>query len=362
MTAPEPLELSSAARELRIGVIGSGFIVNDCHLVSYRKRGFTVAAIASRTRENAAAVAENHDIATVYESVEALLDDQSLDLLDIAVPPRAQPEIILEACRRGHVRGILAQKPLALDLDSAVEVVEACEKAGIALAVNQNMRRDPSVVYTTALLESGRLGDPVFATVDMRGIPHWMPWQAETGGATMKIMSIHHLDCARHWFGEPERIFCSTRPDPRTDFPHEDGICTYVLEYQSGLRVVIVDDVWTGPAREGCPGDIRIEYRVEGLDGLAIGGIGWCQDPYTTPSTLRWARKGDDDFQDAELEGSWFPDAFGGTMAELLDAVDRGREPDFSGRDNLHTLALIDAAERSRQEKRAVALDEVPVG
>ena len=101
---------------------------------------------------------------------------------------------------------------------------------------------------------------------------------------------------------------------------------------------------------------------TDGLDGLAIGGIGWCQDPYTTPSTLRWARKGDDDFQDAELEGSWFPDAFGGTMAELLDAVDRGREPDFSGRDNLHTLALIDAAERSRQEKRAVALDEVPVG
>lgn len=340
----------------RIGIIGSGFIVSDCHLVSYRRAGFQPVAIASRSRDNAARVAAQHDIATIHESIDALLDDASLDVLDVAVPPQHQLEIIRKACARGTVRGILAQKPLALSLSEAAEAVRLCEAAGITLAVNQNMRHDPSVRAAKALLDAGDLGDPVFATIDMRGIPHWQPWQAELGTASLKIMSIHHLDCMRFWFGDPASIYCSTRPDPRTTFPHTDGICTSILEYANGFRAVIIDDVWTGPAREGCPGDIRIEWRIEGLDGLAIGDIGWCRDPYTTPSTLRYARKGDPAFIQPPLEGSWFPDAFAGTMGELLAALETGTPPSINGRDNLRTIALVDAALASAAEHRPVHL------
>ena len=53
-------------KDFRIGILGSGFIVNDCHLVSYRKAGFNPMAIASRSRENAAKVAERHSISKVY--------------------------------------------------------------------------------------------------------------------------------------------------------------------------------------------------------------------------------------------------------------------------------------------------------
>ena len=221
------------------------------------------------------------------------------------------------------------------------------------------MRFDPSVVAATQLLASGKLGDAVFTTIDMRGIPHWQPWQAELESATLKIMSIHHLDCIRHWHGEPEAIYCSTRPDPRTAFPHTDGICTSILEYADGFRAVIIDDVWTGPAREGCPGDFRIEFRIEGSDGLAIGEIGWCQDPYTTPSSLRSATKGDSDFTFAELAGSWFPDAFGGTMNDLLAAVSTGARPLLNGRDNLNTIALVEAAILSATQHRRVFLSEI---
>ncbi|MCP5070679.1 MAG: Gfo/Idh/MocA family oxidoreductase, partial [bacterium] len=285
----------------RLGTLGSGFIINDCHLPSYRKLGFNPVAIASRTKANAQEVAKTHGIPTVHESLEHLLDDASIEVLDIAVPPQHQPDLIRAACARGTVRGILAQKPLALDYAEALSVVEACEEAGIVLAVNQNMRFDPSVAETSRLLKSGRFGTPVFTTIDMRGIPHWQPWQEELKSATLKIMSIHHLDCIRHWHGDPEAVYCSTRPDPRTEFPHHDGICTSILEYADGFRAVIIDDVWTGPAHEGCPGDIRIEYRIEGSDGLAIGEIGWCQDPYTRPSSLRHAAKGDEAFITAQL-------------------------------------------------------------
>src|SRR5690606_17480899 len=118
--------------------------------------------------------------------------------------------LIRAACARGTVKGILAQKPLGMNLAEAQEAVGLCRQAGIRLAVNQNMRYDPSVRATKALLDAGALGQPVFATIDMRAIPHLQPWQEEVGWVTLRIMSVHHLDCMRHWFGEPARIYCST--------------------------------------------------------------------------------------------------------------------------------------------------------
>ncbi|MBK9138089.1 MAG: Gfo/Idh/MocA family oxidoreductase [Verrucomicrobia bacterium] len=349
-------------RDWRIGVLGAGFIVSECHLVAYRKAGFNPVAIAARTRGRAEEVARRHAIPRVYETPEQLLDDPSIEVLDIAVPPAAQLPLIRAACARRTVKGILAQKPLGVNYAEALEAVQACDAAGIALSVNQNMRYDQSVRAASALLRSGRLGEPVFATIDMRAIPHWMPWQRDLGWVTLRIMSIHHLDCFRFWFGNPDRIFCSVRPDPRTQFPHADGIVTYILEYGGGLRCVGVDDTWTGPAKEGCPGDLRIHWRIEGSDGLAMGDIGWCRDPYTSPSALRWAAKGDRAFHEPRWSESWFPDAFIGTMAQLLVALENRSEPEISGRDNLDTMALVEAAYQSVERRRSVALAEIRGG
>ena len=348
-----------AKRDFRIGILGSGFIVSDCHLVSYRKAGFNPVAIASRSRENAAKVAARHSIPKVCDTYEQLLDDPAIEVLDIAVPPNAQLALIKAACKRKTIKGILAQKPLGMNYAEAVEAVRCCELAGITLAVNQNMRYDQSVRAGKTLLANGTIGEPVLATIDMRGIPHWMPWQAELGWVTLRVMSIHHLDCFRYWFGDPEGVFCSTRPDPRTQFPHTDGICTYILEYAGGLRCVAIDDTWTGPAKEGCPADIGIKWRIEGLNGLAMGDLGWCKDPYTSPSTLRYASKGDKEFHQPKWSESWFPDAFAGTMGQLLIALETGKEPAISGRDNLKTMALVDAAYLSAEKKRVVKISEI---
>ena len=344
-----------ARRDARIGILGSGFIVSDCHLVAYRKAGFNPVAIASRNVETARKTAARHGITKVYDSYEQLLDDKTIEVLDIAVPPNIQLSLILAACERKTVRGILAQKPLGMDYNEALRAVEACERAGIVLAVNQNMRFDQSVRAAKSLLDQNHLGEPILATIDMRAIPHWMPWQADLGWVTLRIMSIHHLDTLRYWFGDPERIFCSLRPDPRTKFTHQDGICTYILEYANGLRCVCIDDVWTGPAREGCPGDNYIRFRIEGSEGLAIGDIGWCKDPYTTPSTIQYARKGDSGFHRPTWSESWFPDAFVGTMADLLIALETGKTPTLGGRDNLRTMALVEAGYLSAKEGRAIS-------
>jgi len=347
-------------RDFRIGCLGAGFIMADCHLVAYRQAGFNPVAIASRNLERARAVAARHEIARVHDDYAALLADPHIEILDIAVPPDAQPALIHAACQHaGHIRGILAQKPLALTLSEARECVAACAKAGITLAVNQNMRYDQSVRAMKDLLHRGWLGDIVLASIDMRAIPHWMPWSQGLRSLSTFIMSIHHLDTFRYWLGTPQRVLASTRPDPRTQFEHSDGINLYILEYANGARAVGLDDVWTGPCREGAAGDIGIRWRIEGTEGLARGTIGWPSYPARTPSTLDYStRRHPDTWISPRWKEVWFPDAFVGTMAQLLCAVEQGTEPEISGRDNLETIALCEAVLTAAREHRVCHLAE----
>jgi predicted dehydrogenase len=358
-----PLSLDYVPRlparlDWRIGCIGAGFIMRDCHLVAYRNAGFNPVAIASRKIDTAHEVAVRHDIPNVHATFADLLADSSIEVLDVAVPPDVQPGIIQKAAEQKIVRGILAQKPLAMSVREARTCVEACERAGIRLAVNQNMRFDQSVRAMKSLLNTGALGDIVLATIDMRAIPHWMPWSRSLPSLTTFVMSIHHLDTFRYWLGTPDRVLASTRPDPRTTFSHSDGINLYVLEYDAGVRAASWDDVWAGPAREGAAPDIGIRWRMEGTKGMARGTIGWPSYPARTPSTLDYTRAGDPTWHQPRWDEVWFPDAFVGTMAQLLVALEDGTEPEISGRDNLETVALCEAVYAAAREHRVTTVGE----
>ena len=345
----------------RIGVAGAGFIVRDCHLVAYRNAGFNPVAIASRKRETAQAVAELHRVPRVHDSIDDLLADPSIEILDVAVPPDAQPGLIRKAAAlgRGRLRGILAQKPLALSVKVAKELVACCDDAGIVLAVNQNMRFDQSVRAAKSLLASGSLGEPVLATIDMRAVPHWMPWAEGLPSLSTFVMSIHHLDTFRYWLGTPDRVLASIRPDPRTKFPHADGINLYILEYDSGARASSWDDVWAGPCKEGAAGDVGIRWRIEGTEGLASGTIGWPKYPAREPSTIAYSTRRQPGMRfHPKWDAVWFPDAFVGTMAQLLVAVEDGTEPEIGGKDNIETIALCEAVFAAATEHRVTMVRE----
>src|SRR5579871_588276 len=347
-------------RDFRIGCIGAGFIMRDCHLAAYRQAGFRPVAIAARDPAHAHAVAQAHGIPRFYGTADELLSDPTLEVLDIAVPPDVQPQIIRQAVNHSDpLRGILAQKPLALTYREAQECVQLCTQAGIRLAVNQNMLYDQSVRALKDLLQRGWLGEPVLGTIEMRAIPHWMPWSERLSSLSTFIMSIHHLDTFRYWFGTPDRVLASTRPDPRTRFPHQDGLNLYILEYDNGCRATAWDDVWTGPIREGSEGELYIRWRVEGTEGLARGTIGWPSYPTRTPSTLDFTTRLQPGYWfQPRWKEVWFPDAFAGTMAQLLCALEEEREPEISGRDNLETIALCEAVYVAAQEHRVTQLRE----
>ena len=106
-------------RDFKIGCIGAGFIMADVHLAAYAEAGFPVVAIASRTPAKAAEVAKRWGIGRVHETPERLIEDPEVEIVDIAFPPDQQPDLIRHALQQPHVKAILAQKPLALDLAEA---------------------------------------------------------------------------------------------------------------------------------------------------------------------------------------------------------------------------------------------------
>ncbi len=364
LSRPAALPAPRDPQRWGIGVIGAGFIMDDCHLVAYRQAGFRPVGITSRTRSRAEDVAQRRAIPQVHDTPEQLAADPDVHVVDVAVPPDHQADVILRVlnAKSGNLKGILAQKPLGVNLAEAVRIVEACANAGVELAVNQNMRYDPAVRTAAALIRQDAIGQPVLASVEMRAVPHWMPWQQRQGWVTLRIMSIHHLDTFRLWFGNPQRVFASVRPDPRTarQFDHSDGIAISILEYADGLRATSLDDVWAGPIHEGAAGEASIRWRIEGTQGLMDGTVGWPRYPEREPSRLAVATlQAPGVRSESTWPDVWFPDAFAGPMGELLSALEDQRPPSIQGRDNLVTMAVVEACYQAAAQHRAIALDEL---
>src|SRR5512134_2593539 len=100
---PSPLNLNldylprlPKRKDFGIGCIGSGFIMADCHLVAYRQAGFNPVAIASQNPDHAIAVARRHNIRRPYGSYPEMLRDPDVEIVDIAVPPDQQLEVVRE--------------------------------------------------------------------------------------------------------------------------------------------------------------------------------------------------------------------------------------------------------------------------
>ncbi len=347
-------------RASAIGCIGAGMIMAECHLAAYSSAGFPVVAIASRHVEHAAAVAERWRIPTVHPSPDTLIEDPAVEVLDLAFPPDQQPALIRRALSQPHIKGILAQKPLSLTLHEARALRDAAAASGKVLSVNQNMRYDQSMRVLHQILARGDLGAPVFAEIDMHAIPHWQTFLQDYDRLTLANMSVHHLDVLRFLFGEATEITTTARTDPRTTFDHTDGITVSTVKFASGVLAVSIEDVWSGPRDDGFDADFWIRWRVEGLDGVAQGTIGW---PTNARSTLTFASRSTTGgkWVTPTWDTRWFPDAFAGVMEQMQYAVQTGSAPALSVDDNVKTVALVEAGYRSLAEGRTVKLSEISI-
>jgi len=338
-----------------IAIVGAGGIVQYAHLPAYQSAGFNVVGIFDQDLAKAERVAAAHGLPRVYRSLNELLDDARVEIVDVAVYPDGQPAVVEEVTAAG--RHLLCQKPLAAEYAAARRSVELARRAGVKLAVNQQMRWDAGIRYTRRLIERGYLGALSYGSVQVHVLTPWHLWPWIYQGSRLEVMfhSIHYFDSLRYLLGDPVRVYSSGARSPGETTPGETKTIT-VFEYDGTLQALVDDNhgVWQD--------EQYARFRFEGSDGLVQGTIGLLYDyPRGRPDTLEFfsRRLASSDWFRPRLDSLWIPDAFVGPMASLIRAIEDGGEPETSGEDNLKTLQCVFAAYRSMAEKRAVALSEI---
>jgi predicted dehydrogenase len=344
-------------KNMGIGIVGAGEIVEACHLPAYRMAGFHVMGIYDINFERAQKLAQQFGIEKVYTSMEQLLDDAAVAIVDLAVPAKIQPDLAQKVAEAG--KHMLCQKPLADSYEEAKSIAEACRKAGVKGAVNQQMRWSPGIRASHTIIRRGWLGELLQATIAVNVKQEFANWTWLREIETLEFMyhSIHYMDAIRFLFGTPEYIYADGAKFPGQLCKAETRTLLHI-KFPGEARGLIHDN-HNHIATED---DWYATYRFEGTEGIIKGTNGSLYNyPVGREDTLSFFTKRlhEDYWFTPRLHGKWFPHAFMGTMGELMRAIEGNREPENSVEDNLLTMKMVFGAYMSMKENRPVYLSEM---
>lgn len=326
-----------------IGVIGAGGIVAS-HLQAYRDAGWIVSAICNRTLARAQdRAAEFFPEARVTDRYQDVLEDRSIDVVDITPHPADRLPIIEAALKAG--KHVLSQKPFVLDLAEGQRLVELAAEMGCKLAVNQNGRWSPHMAWMRQAVRAGLIGDVLSAHVAI----HWdHSWIA--GTEFEKIEDVILYDFGIHWFDfvnslVPDRaqsVFASS-----TRGVGQSAGAPLFAQAQVRLDHGQASFVFDGGTGFG-PKDTTYISGTKG--SLVSEGPDLGQQVVTLTTAAGRAVP--------KLEGTWFNDGFRGAMGALLVAIENDCEPENGAAENLKSLALAFAAIESRRCGKEIRVGE----
>jgi predicted dehydrogenase len=344
-------DLSLPARYIRsFGIVGSGAILDVAHLPMYARAGIPVAAIWGRNPERTHRLARTHGIPRVHETIDGLLTDPDVAVVDIAVVPEAQLEIALQALDAG--KDVICQKPLALNSSDAERIVEHAFRRGRKVAVQQQMRYEEGMAAARAMVERGWVGSVATITFDINIDTNYAGWGwlGQVPQLELWYHTIHLVDTVRALLGEPQAVFGTQWRLPGQK-PIGETRTVSVLIYPGDLRAVMHAN------HENPAGDNEARFRIDGSDGSIRGTLGLLDDyPHGRPDTIElWSRiLPTDGWVPYPVTRRWVPDAFLGPVRSLLQAIEDGGEPESGARDNLKTIRLIEALYRSGETRQVV--------
>ena len=349
-------------KSYRAGVIGAGGM-GKAHLEALRHVPHTVpVAVCDVDRTRAEQCAAQFEIPGVYTDYEAMLAAERLDLVIVATQVRQHHGPVLAAARHGvHV---ICEKPMALNLAEADEMVAACRRAGVRLAVNHQGHVAPAIRRAQAMAASGEIGDLVY----LRGLNK----SGRKAGNEFLEMGTHVADrllifggaaqwCQAYvsWQGRPAGladIMPSTEMSPRD---RDNG-------------PVLGDRAYALFGFERCPagemhffGWDRSDLRHYGVDILGTKGqlsvrTGAWGELYHLDRPASWAADGKDEWRKIELDQGEPVGQIGlsvGILIEdMLQAIEQDREPASSGEFGRDTLEMVLAIYESHRRAARVTL------
>jgi predicted dehydrogenase len=328
-----------AEHRLPVAVVGAGAIVDVAHLPAYRAAGLEIAGIFDINGERAREVAARHGLPRVYSSLAELLGDEHVRVVDIAVAPQAQPDIVRHALAAG--KHLLCQKPFVPDSDTGEDLIELADRAGLLIGVNQQLRYDEGMAAARAMVAAGWIGEVTAMTFTVNVTTDWTPWPWLVHSDRLEIMyhSIHYLDAIRAVLGDPTHVFCAGGRTPGQVVSGETRTVSTLVFPGNVLGLVHAN-------HENHTGDPQALFRIDGSAGSIKGTLGLLYDyPHGRPDTLEVNSRvvPTDGWLAYPVTKRWIPDAFAGPMASLLRAIATGGTPYPTARDNLGTIRLVSA-------------------
>ncbi len=275
--------------------------------------------------------------------------ERSLGLVDIITRMDTHRALAEMAFR--HKVPAIVQKPFAPEWKECVAIVEGAEKAGLFVAVHENFRFQTPLNAVKALLEKGTIGDPSWARISFRtgyDIYKGQPYFYDEERFVILDLGVHMVDVARYLMGEVERVSCETqRRNPKVK---AEDTATMLLRHTSGAVSVVEATYETKKLPDPFPETMleiegprgalvtRPDYRIE----VTRDGVMEVQE--IDIPLLHWAKP-----PWHMIEESVFK-----TCAHFLESLKAGRAAATSGRDNLRTYAICEAAYLSNATGRSV--------
>jgi len=260
---------------LRVALVGCGPIA-DMHVLGWTSiPGVELVALCDRHPEHFSRFISTHAARNVYTDFAELLSREQIDAVDIATRPYSHLELVRQSAAAG--KHVLCQKPFADTREEALEMIDACERAGVRLMVYENWRWFAWFQEIKKLLGSGRIGEIKYYRLVSRSgltIPsagHPAPilsdkqtYLKDVAHLLVYEFAIHLIDVARFLFGEADRVFA--RIGRMSSVIHGDDYALVVLDH--GKVNGCVDVSWC--SREPLSAGKSESLLIEGTTGSII--------------------------------------------------------------------------------------------
>ncbi len=342
-----PFKTPISSKHLPIFIIGAGGIVNTAHLPAYKIAGFNVQGIFDIDNSKAKATADRFNIPYVFRSMEEMLSHAKADaVFDVAVPG-SQAIPILEQLPSSS--SVLLQKPMGENFEEAKKILELARQKKMNAGINFQLRYAPYILAAKELIRQNKIGKLNDIEINVNVYGPWHLWDFLFTSPRVEILyhSIHYIDLVRNLFGNPVSVYAKTTKHPL--MPQLASVrSNIIMDYGEMIRANILTNHCHiyGAAKqqsyikiEGDKGAVKINFGAlinypEGTtDSFEYIMIKEGEEP-------KWRKK--------KIKGSWFPEAFIGSMAQVMLAAEGVIDkPDNSVEDCIHTMACVEAAYRS---------------
>lgn len=337
---------------LSFGMSGKVFHAPFIH----HHKGFKLSGIVERTKNEAPTIYPN---AKIYKSIDAVLADDSIELIVVNTPTNTHYEFSKMALEKG--KHIVVEKAFTTTAEEAKILTDIANEKGLVLSVYQNRRWDSDFSTVKKIIEEQRIGSIISAEFHFDRYKETLSPKAHketpnAGAGLLLDLGPHLIDQAIYLFGMPQAVMA----DIRTVRPYSlvDDEFTLVL-YFDQLRVTLKSSLMV---REPLPA-----YIIHGNKGSFIKKRGDVQEAAliqnAIPYTQNWGQEPDTEMgylhtqQNNTIVKEYIPTSTGnyGAFYDGLYETIKHKQPCLvSGIDGLNVMKIIEAAQLSNQEKRVI--------